>query len=785
MGHCVGPCSRPGGRLALPVRSGALASSFRARQLAATGRRRLSVCASTFEELRTVASETVASAQSKLPLLEQAKNTAERAKQPAEDAERAWQDSHAKLTSLQQETASAMKQLRQDVVAAAGGEAKATHSLLERLTAERLENYRAQNNLITALDWKVYAPRELPLHSIPGGRCIYQLAAAEHEGTRYAVVALGMANPFLVDNLSSLLLHWGCSEGEHSGWMQPPKGWHTSPGVSTPTGSLAWETVFGAYAPVMQGEQVVEAASYSVVLQIPLEGVLALRGGIKCVLKRTDGGQPEWIKAGHHNSADFFLDFSPVINRFERRRREAQAAALAKARAAGLLKDEEEEEEEEEAAAAAKAAAAGKGAKGSAADEEAESKAKAKAAAERKARKAKKKAEEPPPLPEEEPAYESRLPGWVSRVDHFAQLSDIPRERGMAQRLKCLTALAAAISKAGGSRSDAARAVLDRCRDADGLLQQHDLAELSSRAAQQEKEQLQAIYRSASDESGHLMHELTSAAEAARRTAVKLRGRETEVTHRDLEAVAQQTAEELLKRNTGGIWPFKEERQLVFVQQTVMEVSGIDAAVVVQVYVEGTKAAVLAATVPPPPPTVEEAHSAAAGAEAGGEGSDGDDTGDEKGGKKKAVAKKKKKEEPPATFDYVVVGISVAEEFPDGLLSTPLIMHMGLVSHQHAKWQPPPEKWASLPESNAPSPSGAAMHVPFQRYTMRAEDGAPVFVDPTLFALALRMPLRECLEKGVRGVEFVLKCSDGNWRSWKQNHGQSCNFYAELPVPMP
>lgn len=195
----------------------------------------------------------------------------------------------------------------------------------------------------------MYAPRELPLHSIPGGRCIYQLAAAEHEGTRYAVVALGMANPFLVDNLSSLLLHWGCSEGEHSGWMQPPKGWHTSPGVSTvrqagrqagmrtlgrgytgwvwvlqwvwhalrcgmvaekcwptaalgpanackrvlpvlpwalplhatcclpptcvqPTGSLAWETVFGAYAPVMQGEQVVEAASYSVVLQIPLEG---------------------------------------------------------------------------------------------------------------------------------------------------------------------------------------------------------------------------------------------------------------------------------------------------------------------------------------------------------------------------------------------------------------------------------------------------------------------------------------------------------------------------------
>ena len=143
------------------------------------------------------------------------------------------------------------------------------------------------------------------------------------------------------------------------------------------------------------------------------------------------------------------------------------------------------------------------------------------------------------------------------------------------------------------------------------------------------------------------------------------------------------------------------------------------------------------------------------------------------------------------------------------------------------------------------------MHVPFQRFSMRAEDGAPVFVDPTLFALALRLPLRDCMERGIRcgegraagaarvcmcewswrlwegewgwggggggdsgagrgvcptgpaccaalrqglaagwasvcrGVEFVLKTSDGKWRSWKQGHGASCNFYAELPLPMP
>ena len=60
-----------------------------------------------------------------------------------------------------------------------------------------------------------------------------------------------------------------------------------------------------------------------------------------------------------HNNGDFFLDFQPVINHFERRRREAQAAALVQARSAALARgdlweeDEDEEEEEEEAVDAA------------------------------------------------------------------------------------------------------------------------------------------------------------------------------------------------------------------------------------------------------------------------------------------------------------------------------------------------------------------------------------------------------------------------------------------------
>lgn len=39
-----------------------------------------------------------------------------------------------------------------------------------------------------------------------------------------------------------------------------------------PAGDRAWDTVLGAYAPVMRGEAVTDAAVYSVVLQIPLEG---------------------------------------------------------------------------------------------------------------------------------------------------------------------------------------------------------------------------------------------------------------------------------------------------------------------------------------------------------------------------------------------------------------------------------------------------------------------------------------------------------------------------------
>jgi hypothetical protein len=124
----------------------------------------------------------------------------------------------------------------------------------------------------------------------------------------------------------------------------------------------------------------------------------------------------------------------------------------------------------------------------------------------------------------------------------------------------------------------------------------------------------------------------------------------------------------------------------VFVQQKVMELAGLDAAVVVQVYLEGTKDAVRAAT-------AGEASSGAAKGAAGGAAKGTAKAGAEldaalaaaaagaagdaapaaaAAGAGTAAAKGAKKGKgearQPPTFDHVIVGISLAEEFPDDRL---------------------------------------------------------------------------------------------------------------------
>lgn len=156
-----------------------------------------------------------------------------------------------------------------------------------------------------------------------------------------------------------------------------------------------------------------------------------------------------------------------------------------------------------------------------------------------------------------------------------------------------------------------------------------------------------------------------------------------------------------------------------------------------QVFVEGSRAAVEAATAPPPPPASASSSEEEEEAEPEKRG---------RGRPKKKAPKKEKKEEEKPGFDHVVVGVAVAERFPDGHLtcvrgaaacgwhqlwvqlaeaegmlrggtgapapcpncvhpptpppcSAPLIMHLGCVAHQAAKWQVPPEQWTCTPDA--------------------------------------------------------------------------------------
>lgn len=111
--------------------------------------------ASDFAQLRATVADTVAAAQGKLPALEQAAHTASRAREPAAEAERHWQELHSKLTALQQDMGEAAKALRLAVAAAAGGEAEATHALLQAHVKERLESFRVNHGFAAATDWKV------------------------------------------------------------------------------------------------------------------------------------------------------------------------------------------------------------------------------------------------------------------------------------------------------------------------------------------------------------------------------------------------------------------------------------------------------------------------------------------------------------------------------------------------------------------------------------------------------------------------------------------------------
>lgn len=66
----------------------------------------------------------------------------------------------------------------------------------------------------------------------------------------------------------------------------------------------AWQTPFGAYAPVIGGRPVAAVGAMALVLQLPAEGKLAA-GGVAAIVKRPPGAGAEWL--GSARGHDFFF----------------------------------------------------------------------------------------------------------------------------------------------------------------------------------------------------------------------------------------------------------------------------------------------------------------------------------------------------------------------------------------------------------------------------------------------------------------------------------------------
>ena len=113
-----------------------------------------------------------------------------------------------------------------------------------------------------------------------------------HDAIRHCQLAPGKQSPHLWQQ--PLRSNMGCPVTQH---------------FELHTAGKAWQTPFGMCAPVIEGVPVTSCAAHSVVLQLPLEGILQ-GGGLSAVLKRPEGSHPEWLT--QHHGRNFFVSFAEV-----------------------------------------------------------------------------------------------------------------------------------------------------------------------------------------------------------------------------------------------------------------------------------------------------------------------------------------------------------------------------------------------------------------------------------------------------------------------------------------
>jgi hypothetical protein len=780
-----------------------------------------------FHEVKRTAETAYLRAQELLPLVERARSAAEEARGPAAEAEQRFQEAYARLTEVQGQAHSLQDELRARAGPALGGNEVVADAMLRHHAASRLEHFR--DGLSNVAFWQPLPHTMQSLTWLNGATMLTQAAAVVSNEVAYLLGCVAVTMPLMDDSLWDVALHWSVAASSHAPWANKiPPGWHTSPAISHPRGSTAWETPLSVLAPVIDGEVATSAVVHSVLIQIPLDDFLKQRGGIKFVVRRTDGGAPEWIKPNDHS--DFWLDFGPAIDIFNGLLRSGQAERVDEhdgddttpsegkvvnnAKPTVMTSQEALEAidglEEWSWAVALSQENMDEDKEESTSDDD--------SFGQEIDAKNEKHAEAP-------------MAQWVSAIDRWEVLGNSPPRQppSLSRQVQHLRAilLAAQASElpvlpsdeashsdlnrdnAGQTmqqqdlhgrekeieRAKLAADLLVRCEDVDdSFLQSYDAAALTARHAQQERERLWEAHTNATDEAARLQTEAFSATEAARRSVGAMRGRPAEVTVNELAALAAHVAgaEETSRTLWSGLWPFGSGRQLVFVGQKVCRVGGLDAHIVIQVYLEGEAAAVKAAV---------EAFKAAEEREALNDEQASSDDQDLVGPWQAAASvadRPTSSSSPPSplqsgaagsctvdvvssqrcAFDTAIIAVAAGESFPDSGLHAPVHLHLGAVSHQHAKWMQLPARWESVPPSNE-AIDGPLPWIPMQTYAMTRSDGSPAAVDPVLHAACLRLPFGEAgARHAPRGLEMVLKTADHRWV--QQADGK--NFYIELPV---
>lgn len=493
------------------------------------GKNRVCTICKSYHELRSAAEGAYERARSLLPELERAQAIAAEARDPASEAERRWQDAHGRLVAVQGGAHEAIQEVRARALRALGGSDHLIDSMLRHHTAWRVQNFRQKSPSASSdtVIWSECPPNVTPLTWLPGAAMLAHSLIMVKDGFPYLIASIAVATPPFAtsqqDSLRSLLLHWSVADGPGAGWANSiPQGWHTSPGISHPCGSTAWQTHFAPYTPVLghSKEGINGVTVFSVIVQIPMEGFLESRGGLKFVLKRSDGGQPEWIKPA--NNADFWLDFEPSI------------AALT------AIKQKLEDDETENIAQTA-------------GDPDVDSIDEWGWARILTAGTANTAAEMD--FPGLTNVSDQNACAWLCAVSRWAEVpstngdvstSSIPEQHhSLSKQMEQLrTILAAELDftkdqthstidekvKDGKdelikSKVQEIESLLQRCNQVDGALQRYDLASLEARKEQVDKERLWDIYKNASNEASRLEAEAAAVVQEARQSVAALRGR--------------------------------------------------------------------------------------------------------------------------------------------------------------------------------------------------------------------------------------------------------------------